>query len=560
MDEARKTLESLCIRYSAKAGEAGVTASVAGVEELIQDFALSLSDKIGVGGEATQAAAFILVSSVILETFQQVLSIGGGVKNLDLSCLTLHQIKKGLQRVERKVDKLLISPLKSAMDHFTTAVNLMVSHDFDLANKTLEKVIDKATDGLNNMEDKYVNLETFKECGTAVKLIVFSKILVFSYDSKMKLFLPYLLLSADRRELIAKELRTQVDRCIALRANVKLGGLFTDKQERKEVQEIVETILQRTYPYMCSHDGMDQVIPASKVTKDIIVKPEYLPASVENKANVNIGVINESLMSINIWRSKKSIFTQIRNHKVHEHETKVDLDSTSEDVKVFIQLPIIIRRSRGTTCTYWLQNRCTRTYCEFRHELLHDLPTGEGKGKAAQKQGSCFGQYEYCGQLNGSPYYIQLHNVSGEAYYLFKSKTERWYVSKKLGDVENWNLLNSAQCENVPESGWMFKDVSWTFRSDPNKPRDSVQGDSLQSFTDNRKHYKTQIATQTCDYDETIVVSPGVLTHCGPILVRLRGAVADKYPNHGGEFTVDPDMWRKGRPIYRKSSFCHSFP
>ena len=44
MDDARKALESLCIRYSAKAGEAGVTASVGGVEELIQDFALSLSD------------------------------------------------------------------------------------------------------------------------------------------------------------------------------------------------------------------------------------------------------------------------------------------------------------------------------------------------------------------------------------------------------------------------------------------------------------------------------------------------------------------------------------
>ena len=104
----------------------------------------------------------------------------------------------------------------------------------------------------------------------------------------------------------------------------------------------------------------------------------------------------------------------------------------------------------------------------------------------------------------------------------------------------------------------MFKDVSWAFRSDPNKPRDSVQGDSLQSFTDNRKHYKTQIDTQTCDYDETIVVNPGVLTHCGPIVFRLRGAVADKYPNHGGEFTVDPDMWRKGRPIYRKSSYSHA--
>ena len=88
LDEARSKLETAFIKYAARSGEVGATAAVVGVESVISDFALSLSDKIGVGGEATQAAAYIMVSCVILETFQHVLNIGSGVKNLDLTCLT----------------------------------------------------------------------------------------------------------------------------------------------------------------------------------------------------------------------------------------------------------------------------------------------------------------------------------------------------------------------------------------------------------------------------------------------------------------------------------------
>ena len=99
LDEARSKLETAFIKYAARSGEVGATAAVVGVESVISDFALSLSDKIGVGGEATQAAAYIMVSCVILETFQHVLNIGSGVKYLDLTCLTLNQIKKSVQRI-----------------------------------------------------------------------------------------------------------------------------------------------------------------------------------------------------------------------------------------------------------------------------------------------------------------------------------------------------------------------------------------------------------------------------------------------------------------------------
>ena len=176
LDEARSKLETAFIKYAARSGEVGATAAVVGVESVISDFALSLSDKIGIGGEATQAAAYIMVSCVILETFQHVLNIGSGVKNLDLTCLTLNQIKKSVQRIEKKVDKLLISPLKSAIDHFNTALNMMISKNFRMVNTTLEKVIDKATDGLNNIDDEEMNIDTFRKCGTDLKLIILSKL------------------------------------------------------------------------------------------------------------------------------------------------------------------------------------------------------------------------------------------------------------------------------------------------------------------------------------------------------------------------------------------------
>ena len=51
LDEARSKLETAFIKYAARSGEVGATAAVVGVESVISDFALSLSDKSGVGGE-----------------------------------------------------------------------------------------------------------------------------------------------------------------------------------------------------------------------------------------------------------------------------------------------------------------------------------------------------------------------------------------------------------------------------------------------------------------------------------------------------------------------------
>ena len=63
------------------------------------------------------------------------------------------------------------------------------------------------------------------------------------------------------------------------------------------------------------------------------------------------------------------------------------------------------------------------------------------------------------GEYNDFPYYVQLHNVYGEAYYLFRVE-KKWYVSLTLGDVNQWNIHNPSICEDIPRTGWKFKDFN----------------------------------------------------------------------------------------------------
>ena len=61
------------------------------------------------------SAAYILTTIVILETAQHVLNIGSGFHKMDMSALTIHQIKETVKRIEEKVDKLLAEPLNTAI-------------------------------------------------------------------------------------------------------------------------------------------------------------------------------------------------------------------------------------------------------------------------------------------------------------------------------------------------------------------------------------------------------------------------------------------------------------
>ena len=67
----------------------------------------------------------IISTFAVLEFAQNVLNVGSGFTKMDLSGITLMQIKETVKRIEGKVDTLLEAPLKKAPMHFESAIKRM---------------------------------------------------------------------------------------------------------------------------------------------------------------------------------------------------------------------------------------------------------------------------------------------------------------------------------------------------------------------------------------------------------------------------------------------------
>ena len=84
---------------------------------VLEDFALWFGTELGQGNEAVQSAAYI-TTMVVLEVAQDILNVGSAAYKIDMTALTLHQIKDTVDRIEKKVDKLLREPLETALSLF----------------------------------------------------------------------------------------------------------------------------------------------------------------------------------------------------------------------------------------------------------------------------------------------------------------------------------------------------------------------------------------------------------------------------------------------------------
>ena len=157
-----------------------------GLEGVTNQFALWLSDKVGVG-QTSQYAIYFLTTVAVLETAENVLNIGSGFVKFDASGFTLHQIKNIVKNIEQKVDVILDTPLKKALDYSQSVVLKMINKSYRSAQETLKKVIDESmTAFYYSAGKKKGSKKVFLERMTAVQLIIFCKILSESYDEENK--------------------------------------------------------------------------------------------------------------------------------------------------------------------------------------------------------------------------------------------------------------------------------------------------------------------------------------------------------------------------------------
>ena len=199
--------------------------------------------------ETVQSASYVLSSAVMMTIVQSVFDVGASIKDINLQALKLHQIKQNIELVEKKIDKMMINPLKVASVRYKTAFNEIKAGRFEDAQKSFITVIDKAHEGLANLEDKSLNIEAFRLCVHSLKLIMCSTIAKYCYDRNTKSILPYSNLSKSDQRLIAQELEELSIKCIALKNNVTLrSSIFTrnktEKANKEESQNIFNNFQQ----------------------------------------------------------------------------------------------------------------------------------------------------------------------------------------------------------------------------------------------------------------------------------------------------------------------------
>ena len=470
-----------------------------GVEGLgfdpVFEFSEWLGKKIGGKNKHLRSLTMIISSFAILEFGQNVLNIGSGFTKMDLSGITLAQIKEAVQRIEEKVDALLEAPLKNAKQFFDFAITRVIHDDNKAACSFFDKVIDEATQAFNLVKKSKNSVKGFQSFIEAARLLIFSLIAKNSYDEKKECFVPFILLNQKKRNILVVDLEQYVTQCIAFKESVKTGGFFSSGAENREkVQNLLDSILKICYPYLSEIKQWTTM--GSKISDQahdnftITVLPSYLPIGEEDKTRLFIGVDtakNEPVF-LDIWRTKDHVLTICQG--IHSYKKIYNLSDKMQ-------------------FNAFKNNRKTIVFTST--------------GSAAQRAGSLLGQYSF--NPEEGCYVQTTTEKTSQAvrhYFLFHHKSSEWYVSEsktKTALTAEW-LRNLSLSEEPPLDKW---------------------------------EYATHSPLSVWHKDAGLKATQGPLSSlCNTLKVTLFDYAAEKYHDLQGEF-VRTERWLYGRPVFENS-------
>ena len=91
-----------------------------------------------------------------------VLSAASDVASLKLPDLTMHKVLASLQSIEDKLDQVLTTPLKMAIDGFDTVINAVLTGDFQRAFDQLHSLIRDSRQAFHYADKKNIGIESFR--------------------------------------------------------------------------------------------------------------------------------------------------------------------------------------------------------------------------------------------------------------------------------------------------------------------------------------------------------------------------------------------------------------
>jgi len=253
-----------------------------------------------------------------------VISTASSVASLKIPDVTTQQILMTVKKIEKGVDKILKTPLKTALEHFGSILDAVETGNFEIAFEKIPVLEEDAMKAFHYMDDeKKISVENFRECTKALKLQLFAEILRVSYDRERKLFIMPEKLQGNQVVLIGKSLEKIARKCIDQKEKVKTKSWgFEQDSIKSEAQDCLDQILNLAYPYISRAKKLTDIKKQLTMYDPSLFKfcllPELLPMGHEDKTQLIVGVqIDEkgekSVARIGVWRNETHVFYEQKN-------------------------------------------------------------------------------------------------------------------------------------------------------------------------------------------------------------------------------------------------------
>ena len=415
---ATKTLgQWLCSAASAKAEEFFED------PENIEKFSTWMYTNVAPCNSKIQDVISMISNFALLETAEHVFSIGYGFAKVNTTSLKLAQILESVQKIEANVDAMLREPLNTAIDFFKSAMNEIENESFKDAYNSLDKVLDNATKALHFVSKKKIGVQCFQESVKAIQLLVFSRILRYSYDEKRDCFLPFATLPAKKIKLIGSALEELLKKSLNMTSNVKTS-FFSKKEQQESIQNTVDQALKMCYSYISQAKGWTNLVTNISpyfVEFKITVMPLFVPEGKEDATNVMVGVKpgDDQPVSVLLWRTA-----------THVCSIYGDIVSLKKISSLTVPMEIDIMNNSAVVVS--------------------------SNGDAMMYHSSCHGQYYLLDEEKNIYEQIILKPDQTPNYIYFKSgRVDSWHIGPKI-DSPSTDEIYHDECSryDIPETGW----------------------------------------------------------------------------------------------------------
>ena len=120
--------------------------------------------KFEVGSSVAKLGAVVaeIEPEAVMTATCVVLSAASNLASLKVPDLTMHKVLASLQSIEDKLDQVLTSPLKMAIDGYDTVINAVLTGDFKRAYDQLHSLIRDSRQAFHYADKKNIGIESFR--------------------------------------------------------------------------------------------------------------------------------------------------------------------------------------------------------------------------------------------------------------------------------------------------------------------------------------------------------------------------------------------------------------